>query len=87
MDYEYQPANYGVFHLASRVIVPRGYDENVLYRQCGNRRKAVFFDGLKEHVTMVGFHPDPSFPDLLGQMGVTSDDVLVTTRPAATSSV
>lgn len=82
MDYEYQPANHLAFRLAQKVIVPHGFDPRAL-RQQGGARKAVFFDGLKEHITMADFRPDPDYPSVLEQLGVARDDILVTMRPPA----
>jgi predicted glycosyltransferase len=86
MDYEYQPANHLAFRLASRIIVPRGFDAVVLRRQGGAKEKIVYHDGLKEHVTLADFQPDPSFPASLAAAGIDCSDILITVRPPATWS-
>jgi predicted glycosyltransferase len=85
-DYEYQPANHLAFRLASRVIVPRGFDDAVLRRQGAAPGRVVHFDGLKEHVTLEDFTPDPAFPARLAGLGVPADAIVATMRPPATSS-
>jgi predicted glycosyltransferase len=86
-DYEYQPANHLAFRLAQRVIVPEGFDRAKLERQGAPREGVVFFRGLKEDVTLADFHADPAFPGQLAALGVPKDNVLVTLRPPATSSL
>lgn len=85
-DYEYQPANHLAFRLARTVIVPRGFDPEALRRQGAPLERVVFFDGLKEDVTLEGFVADEGFPAQLEALGVSSVNVLVTMRPPATSS-
>jgi hypothetical protein len=85
-DYEYQPANHLAFRLARTVLVPKGFDPEALRRQGAGEDRVVFFDGLKEDVTLEGFAPDPGFPAQLAALGIAAGDVLVTMRPPATSS-
>jgi predicted glycosyltransferase len=85
-DYEYQPANHLAFRLARTIMVPRGFDPEMLRRQGAGSDRVMFFDGLKEDVTLEGFTPDPTFPARLAALGVRPGDVVVTMRPAATSS-
>jgi predicted glycosyltransferase len=84
MDYEYQPANHLAFRLATRVIVPDGFDRATLRRQGGYPHKVVTFSGLKEHISLADFCPDPSFRHELEPLGITSNDILITMRPPAT---
>jgi predicted glycosyltransferase len=84
MDYEYQPANHLAFRLAKRVIVPDGFDRKALRQQGAHPKKVVFYSGLKEHVTLADFCPDPAFPQVLEQLGITRNEILVTMRPPAT---
>ncbi len=86
MDYEYQPANHLAFRLAQKVIVPRGFEPRALQRQGARSQKVVFYDGLKEHVALVDFHPDTNFPQVLESFGIMRDEILVTMRPPATGS-
>ncbi|WP_406857097.1 DUF354 domain-containing protein [Alsobacter sp. KACC 23698] len=86
MDYEYQPANHLAFRIARRIIVPEGYERSILRKQGGTAAKVVVHEGLKEHVTLVDFEPDPRFPATLASLGVSESDILVTMRPPATQS-
>jgi predicted glycosyltransferase len=86
MDYEYQPANHLAFRLARRIVVPEGFDAVTLRRQGGSLGKVSYHEGLKEHVTLVDFQPDPLFPAILAGLGVGDADILVTMRPPATWS-
>jgi len=86
MDYEYQPANHLAFRLASRVVVPRGFDRRALRSQGGLPHKVVFFDGLKEHIAMVDFRPNTAYPRVLETLGISHDDILVTMRPPASGA-
>jgi predicted glycosyltransferase len=86
MDYEYQPANHLAFRLARRVIVPEGFDRRALRRQGARDDRVFVHPGLKEHVTLADFRPDPGFTDQLRALGVCPTDVLVTVRPPPTRS-
>lgn len=83
MDYEYQPANHFAFRLAKKILVPLGYDEKVLRSQGAEPSKVVFFNGLKEHVTLIDFKPTESFPSELIDLGISPENVLITMRPPA----
>jgi len=86
MDYEYQPANHLAFRLAQKVVVPRDFDRRALQQQGGLPGKVAFFDGLKEHIAMADFRPDPAFPRVLEKLGIGHDDILITMRPPATGA-
>jgi hypothetical protein len=86
-DYEYQPANNLAFRLARRIIVPRGFDRQMLRRQGASPRRVVFYDGLKEDVTLTDFVADRAFPQQLVALGVPPDSLVVTMRPPATNSL
>jgi predicted glycosyltransferase len=91
-DYEYQPANHLAFRLADKVMVPDGFSTAMLRRQgatpaSGDGDRVVVFPGLKEHVSMLDFSPDPDFPACLRALGVDTDGVVATVRPPATSSL
>jgi predicted glycosyltransferase len=83
MDYEHQPANHLAFRLASRVIVPRAFPAAELRKYGASMRKIKRYEGMKEDVYLADFNPDPSFPETLRKLGVTSEDVLVVARPPA----
>lgn len=84
MDYEYQPANHIAFRLAKKVIVPEGFDLKALQQQGASLSKTIFHSGLKEHVTLIDFVPDPEFPNVLSKIGVEGNKILITMRPPAT---
>jgi hypothetical protein len=86
MDYEYQPANHLAFRLAKTVIVPEGYDLQALHKQGAYPKKTIVFHGLKEHVSLVDFQPDPAFPNELRQLGIDQNEILITMRPPATGA-
>ncbi|RWQ07257.1 DUF354 domain-containing protein [Mesorhizobium sp.] len=86
MDYEHQPANHVAFRLARCIVVPSGFNLEALRRQGGKPSKVRFHDGLKEHVTLVDFTPNPDFPKSLRAYNITDEDVLVLIRPPATQS-
>lgn len=85
-DYEYQPANHLAFRLARTVMVPSGFDAEMLRRQGASMERVVFFDGLKEDVTVEDFVPDEQFPARLESLGVGGNRIVATVRPGATSS-
>jgi predicted glycosyltransferase len=86
MDYEFQPANHLAFRLAQKVIVPRGFDQRALRQQGATAKKVIFYDGLKENITLVDFNPDPAFPQILDGFDIALSDVLITMRPPATGA-
>jgi predicted glycosyltransferase len=86
MDYEHQPANHLAFRLAQRVVVPEGFERAALVRHGAREDRVRFHSGLKEHVAVADFRPDPDFPRQLEALGIAPSDVLVTMRPPATWS-
>lgn len=87
MDYEHQPANHLAFRFASRIIVPRAFPEEGLKRFGAPSAKVRRYEGLKEDVYLADFESDPLFAKQLGQMGISSTDVLVTVRPPASEAL
>jgi uncharacterized protein len=87
MDYEHQPANHLAFRMASRVIVPRSFPEEALYRFGASLEKVRRYNGIKEDVYLANFQSDPEFPKQLEQLGVGPADVLVTVRPPASEAL
>lgn len=83
MDYEHQPANHLAFRLASRVIVPRAFPSAELKKYGASLRKVARYDGLKEDVYLADFTPDPSFANVLRELGIVPEDLLVVARPPA----
>jgi predicted glycosyltransferase len=87
MDYEHQPANHLAFRMASRIIVPRAFPESALTRFGASTAKVKRYDGIKEDVYLADFEREPGFENKLKQLGITSDDVLVTVRPPAVEAL
>lgn len=87
MDYEHQPANHLAFRLASRTIVPRAFPEEALARFGANPLKVKRYSGTKEDVYLANFQIDAQFEKQLGELGITSADVLVTVRPPASAAL
>lgn len=86
MDYEYHPLNPVAFRLAAMVVVPLDYNRALLERQVKDLRKVRRFPGLKEHISILDFAPDPGFPDMLRDLGVSPEELVVTMRPPPTYS-
>jgi predicted glycosyltransferase len=82
MDYEHHPANRLSFRLASRVVVPESFPDEILER-LGATSKARKFQGIKEDVYLAGFRPDPQFQPKLDDLGVAPENILVVVRPHA----
>jgi len=87
MDYEHQPANHLAFRLATRIILPRAFPEAALKRFGAAPVKVRRYDGLKEDVYLGGFQPDPEFANTLLNLGIRTNDLLVTVRPPASEAL
>jgi len=79
MDYEHQPLNHICFRLASRVIVPESFPENLLKRY-GASGKVVRYPGVKEEIYLADFVPEPNFRK---RERLPEDRSLVVIRPPA----
>lgn len=66
MDYEYQPANHLAFRCAGRILLPEAVPNGVVRRQGARSRKVVRYPGLKEHLYLADFSPDPAILSSLG---------------------
>jgi uncharacterized protein len=80
MDYEFQPANHLAFRCASLVAVPDVFPLDVLAAQGARPARTWRYHGLKEHIALAGFTPDPGY---LPARGVPGDRPLVVVRPPA----
>ncbi len=87
MDYEHQPANHLAFRLASRIIVPHAFPEAALVRFGASPAKVRRYEGIKEDVYLADFQSDPKFESELRELGVNSEDILVTVRPPASEAL
>jgi predicted glycosyltransferase len=66
MDFEHQPANHVGFRLADEVLLPAVLAGTAVRRQGATRRKARFYDGLKEEIYLGDFEPDARVLDRVG---------------------
>lgn len=66
MDYEHQPANHLAFRCARRILLPEAVPSAVVRRQGGDAAKIVRYPGLKEHLYLADFEPDPAILASLG---------------------
>jgi predicted glycosyltransferase len=82
MDYEHHPANRLSFRLASRVVVPESFPDEIL-GQLGAMSKTRKFQGIKEDVYLAGFRADPGFRTNLDRLGIAPENVLVVVRTHA----
>ena len=66
MDYEFQPANHLAFRCAALVAVPDLFPLDALRHQGVGEGRVWRYHGLKEHIALAGFTPDPAFRAALG---------------------
>ena len=83
MDYEHHPGNHLSFRTARRLIVPKCFPSEALRRFGAFEQKVRRYDGIKEDVYLADFEPDPTFTDVLREIGVAQNDILVVIRPHA----
>lgn len=79
-DYEGHPGGAVVCRIARKILVPDVFAKESLYRHGASADQIEAYSGLKEDVYLAGFKPDPSF---LEKVGIPSDKILVTMRPAS----
>jgi hypothetical protein len=79
-DYEGHPGMRIVCRVARRILVPQSFDPRRLAPYGAANGQVETYNGLKEHVYLSTFEPDPRF---LAKMGVLPDKVVVTMRPAS----
>ena len=80
MDYEFQPANHLAFRCADLVAVPDTFPLDRLRAQGARARKVWRYRGLKEHIALAGFAPDPGY---LAGAGIDDSRPVVVVRPPA----
>jgi uncharacterized protein len=80
MDYEFQPANHLAFRCASLVAVPDAFPLDRLRAQGASPRRTWRYRGLKEHIALAGFAPDPGY---LAGAGIDASRPVVVVRPPA----
>jgi uncharacterized protein len=80
MDYEFQPANHLAFRCASLVAVPDVFPLDILRCEGATSPRTWRYHGLKEHIALAGFKPDPRY---LESHGIGHDRVVVVVRPPA----
>ena len=79
-DYEYQPANHLAFRCADLVAVPEVFPLDRLLAQGARPGRTWRYPGLKEHISLAGFTPDPGY---LGRAGIDESRPVVVVRPPA----
>jgi predicted glycosyltransferase len=84
MDYEFQPANHVAFRCARLVAVPDVYPLDRLRAQGARPHNVWRYHGLKEHIALAGFRPDPEY---LREAGVADGRPVVVARPPATMAL
>jgi len=80
MDYEYQPANHLAFRCADLVAVPEVFPLDRLLAQGAKPGRTWRYPGLKEHISLAGFAPDPGY---LARAGIDASRPVVVVRPPA----
>jgi len=80
MDYEYQPANHLAFRCADLVAVPEVFPLDRLLAQGAKPGRTWRYPGLKEHIALAGFTPDPSY---LAGAGIDTSRPVIVVRPPA----
>ena len=61
MDCEYQPANHLAFRGADLVAVPEAFPLDRLLAHGARPGRTWRYPGLKEHIALAGFTPDPGY--------------------------
>lgn len=84
MDYEFQPANHLAFRCADLVVVPDVFPLDRLRAQGARPAKTWRYAGLKEHIALAGFVPEPGY---LAARGIDGDRPVVVVRPPATTAL
>ena len=83
MDYEYQPhqpANHLAFRCADLVAVPEAFPLDRLLAQGARPGRTWRYPGLKEHIALAGFTPDPGY---LARAGIDASRPVIVVRPPA----
>lgn len=67
MDFEHQPSNHLAFRAASLVVLPEPLPTAAVRRYGARPGKVAHYPGLKEHIQLADFTPDP---DVVRQFGL-----------------
>lgn len=84
MDYEFQPANHLAFRAADLIAVPKAFPLDRLRAQGARKSKVWRYPGLKEHIALAGFKPNP---DYLRAQAIDTTMVVVVVRPPASMAL
>jgi uncharacterized protein len=84
MDYEFQPANHLAFRCADLVAVPDVFPLDRLRAQGARPTRTWRYAGLKEHIGLAGFAPEPGY---LAAHGVAGDRPVIVVRPPAATAL
>ena len=76
----YQPANHLAFRCADLVAVPEVFPLDRLLAQGARPGRTWRYPGLKEHISLAGFMPDPGY---LARAGIDASRPVVVARPPA----
>jgi hypothetical protein len=83
MDYEYQPhqpANHHPFRCVDLVAAPEAFPPDRLLAQGARPGRTWRYPGLKEHIALAGFRPDPGYP---ARAGSDASRPVIVVRPPA----
>jgi predicted glycosyltransferase len=82
--YDYEFVSTSIFNkLSSKVLLPDILPDRLTNQIGLPDDRVAKYPGLKEEVYLGGFEPDGA---ILGELGVSSDDILVVVRPPATTA-
>jgi hypothetical protein len=82
MDYEHQPANHLAFRLAHTILLPEMVPLSAFRRQGAAPPKVIRYPGLKEHLYIGDFEPDPTILERLGLERRPRTVIVVRTPPS-----
>ncbi|MDQ6605588.1 MAG: DUF354 domain-containing protein [Actinomycetota bacterium] len=84
MDFEFQPSNHLAFRAADTVLLPEAVPLQTVRRQGAGPGKVQRYPGLKEHIQLADFTPDPVVLDALrvADGGVRGPLVVFRTPPS-----
>jgi hypothetical protein len=79
-DYEGNPGLHIICRIAEKILVPNIFSRENLYPYGTSEDRIEFYNGIKENVYLGEFVPAPGFLD---SINISSEDILVTMRPAS----
>jgi predicted glycosyltransferase len=82
-DYEGNPGLHIVCRVAQKILTPRFFSKQNLFRYGASENKIIHYNGLKENIYLNSFIPDPSF---FKKAGIPSEKFIITMRPESNVS-